>query len=184
MPTQRNTLNSAGNWNKGSLRLSHGMPNTISVLAKKYSAEKTITAASKGAAPSQPTLAMLDSAICSSEPVATMASAAEAGLKSRLVQRLDVRQVPTPASAAATTAAAAGPCISSTRKMKISPTMNEFLVPGTRTGNKPAPMVKASPAAICTQASQGMAATAAKLKASADNPVPTTAHQNSVALRL
>ena len=71
---------------------------------------------------------------CRAQPVAVTAIAASAGLISRLVQRLELRIEPTKASPAAASTAAAGPCISSNRKMKISPAANEFFEPGMRTG--------------------------------------------------
>ena len=47
---------------------------------------------------------------------------------------LELRIEPTSASPAAASTAAAGPCINSSRKMKISPAANEFFEPGMRTG--------------------------------------------------
>jgi hypothetical protein len=81
----------------------------------------------------------------SSEPVVIIATAAIVGLAMRLVQRADVRHAPMPASQAEASVAAAGPCIRSSRKMKISPAANEFFDRGMRTGNKPASMVMATP---------------------------------------
>ena len=57
-------------------------------------------------------------------------STAIIGLAMRLLARLEVRQEPTAASPLAANTAAAGPWISSSRKMKISPAAKEFLVKG------------------------------------------------------
>ena len=68
--------------------------------------------------------------------------------------------------------------------MKISPAMKEFLVPGMRTGNKPAPMVSTRAAPICSQAQGERVATSTRLQASAAAPSTTTIHQKTVAPRL
>ncbi len=107
----------------------------------------------------------------------TMETIAIAGLAMRLVQRLEVRHEPTSASPAAASAAAGTPCISSTRKMKISPAAKELVERGMRTGKKPASVAMAAPATICSSAARGSAATAPTQCSSTSTPMDTMVHQ-------
>ena len=95
----------------------------------------------------------------------------------RLVQRLEVRHEPTNASPADASVAAAGPCSSSSRKMKISPAAKEFFERGMRTGNTPASIAISAPAAICIQAIAGIAATRCTENSSVATPSSTMVHQ-------
>src|SRR2546430_11522777 len=81
-----------------------------------------------------------------------------AGLAMRLVQRVEVRQDPTVASAAAVKVAAAGPCSSSSRKMNISPAAYECFDCGMRTGKKAASTAIAAMVAACGACVTGRAA--------------------------
>ena len=150
----------------------------------KYSAENSSVAPSSAAAPLHGEASSLASVACSSEPAPSMASAAAVGLKSRLVQRLEVRIAPTAPSIAATRLAAAGPSISSTRMMKISPAAYECLVPGTRTGNIPAQIASAAPPAICIQTVHELPARLSTELVKASAPPSTTHHHKTVAGRL
>src|SRR5882762_11137746 len=94
-----------------------------------------IDSASRAPSPSNSCDFIVAARTLSNEPVRNMATAAIAGLAMRLVQREEVRHDPTHASHAEATVAAAGPCISNSRKMKISPAANEFFERGMRTGN-------------------------------------------------
>ena len=107
-----------------------------------------------------------------------MAMLAVAGLTIRLVQRLDVRHEPTSASPAAASVAAAGPCSSSSRKMKISPAANEFFERGTRNGKKPASIAIARHAPTSASSSSGSADSAAQRMREDDaTPISTMIHQ-------
>ena len=129
------------------------------------------TISSPGAAP------VAAMAQCSSDPAPNMAMPAMAGLARRLVQRLDVRHEPTAASAAAASVAAAGPCMSSSRKMKISPAANECFWRGMRTGKHPASIATAMPLAICSTPSGVSRATLNIETTSTAAPASTAHHQ-------
>ncbi len=119
-----------------------------------------------------------------SRPTPPIASTAIAGDASRLVQRLLVRYEPMKPSPAAATTAAAGPCSSSSRKMKISPAAKLVLTPGMRTGNTPASIAMAVPASTCSQTSGGRGSRLASAAPSATAPPSTTTHQYKTAGRL
>src|SRR2546430_17653679 len=70
-------------------------------------------------------------------PQPYIAIAAMVGLPMRLVQRFEVRQEPTAASAAAGIGAAAGPWRGSKKKMKSPGPAGGGLVPGMGTGKSP-----------------------------------------------
>ena len=93
----------------------------------------------------------------STVPTLNIATQAIAGLAMRLVHRLEVRQEPINPSPAAANVAAAGPCSSNSRKMKISPAAKEFFERGTRTGKKPASMAMPAPTATCNKSPRGSA---------------------------
>ncbi len=112
-----------------------------------------------------------------SEPARAIDRQAIAGLAMRLVQRFDVRHEPTKASPAAATIAPHGPCISSSRKMKISPATNEFFECGTRTGKKPASIAIAVAAATCCSADGSIGATFRHAIAKTVVPSATAPHQ-------
>ena len=85
------------------------------------------------------------------EAQASIASEAIAGVPMRLVQRLEVRHDATsPSQDAAARIAAAGPCTSSSRKMKISAPAIEVLVFGMRTGKRPTSAATAAPISTCS----------------------------------
>jgi hypothetical protein len=100
-----------------------------------------------------------------------------AGLTMRLVQRRDVRYEPTKASPAAATLAAAGPWMSSSRKMKISPAAKEFFECGMRTGKTPASIAMAMPTDTCSQACGVRSASETPACTSTAAPSATTVHQ-------
>ena len=112
-----------------------------------------------------------------SVPATNIDSAAISGLAMRLVQRVDVRIAPTPASPAEASAAAAGPCISSSRKMNISPAANELFERGIFTGKAPAIIATAMPTASCSVAPAGSDATRISESPTLAAPSATTAHQ-------
>ncbi len=106
-----------------------------------------------------------------------IATAADAGLTSRLVQRLELRIEPTKASPPAASTAAVGPCISNSRKMKISPAANEFFDPGMRTGYMPAIIATTQPIRICSWMPGGWVVSWAAANNTATHPTVTTVHQ-------
>ena len=182
MPTQRSATVAATGRNSASPRLSRCTPVSSTALMTKYSPAKAIIAAATPAALATPAPSSRASAHCSSEPEVQIDRPVMAGVTSRLVQRLDVRKAPSPVSPAATRAAAAGPIISSTRKMKASPTAKDCLAPGTRTGNRPEPTARARPTVICSATDQGCCSTHIAQPASTLPPRPTISHQKAVAL--
>ena len=95
----------------------------------------------------------------------------------RLVQRLELRQEPTPASQADARAAASGPFIINSRKMKISPAVKELVERGMRTGTRPAVIASTVATTICNQADGGMPAMCCTACSSAPLPSSTTLHQ-------
>ena len=106
-----------------------------------------------------------------------MASAAMAGLAMRLVQRRELRLDPMAASTLAASVAAAGPCSSSSRKMKVSPAVTEWIERGLRTGNRPASTMITRPTATCQAAWAGRSARLARASTRAVPPASTTVHQ-------
>jgi hypothetical protein len=106
------------------------------------------------------------------------------GLAMRLLQREVVRKAPTPASPAAASAAASGPCISSSRNMKISPAANEILVRGMRTGKKPASMASTVTRGHLAPDLQRLGRQQHQRPTRVADPASTTAHQYRRADRL
>jgi hypothetical protein len=109
-----------------------------------------------------------------------MAMLAVAGLTIRLVQRLDVRHDPTSASPAAASVAAAGPCSSNSRKIAISPAVNEFFERGTRNGTKPASIEIAAIAKTSARSSSGNADSARSVWVRTATPISAVIHQYAV----
>ena len=148
-----------------------------SVLTTKYSTALAMVASSSRPGPYRSWTLALARTDCSRLPRPNMAMLAMAGLAMRLVQRLDVRQLPVSPSAAAATMAAAGPSSSSSRKTKISPAANELLLRGMRIGTRPAIMAMAVPTTTCSWLAQGSASSCSTDPDNRKKPTSTTAHQ-------
>ena len=106
-----------------------------------------------------------------------IASAAAAGLPSRLVSRFDVRADVAPASQAEASAAAAGPWKRSSNRMKISAPATEIFEPGIRTGNQPASIAIAIPTMICDWSVVASVLSWPNDHAMTDAPIANVAHQ-------
>jgi hypothetical protein len=146
--------------------------------------ENTIAATTVSPALVRPRCCSHANVMCSSEPQQNIASAESVGLAMRLVQRLELRMAPTIVSQPAANVAAAGPCISSSRKMKTSPAANELFEAPMRTGKKPATIAITMPASTCATTAPGSMATLVAECITAARPSRTTVHQYAVALRL
>ena len=166
MPTQRKTLTRSASWKKGSPRLRRSTPESNVALSRKYNEpasiasaiSTTVPLAAGAASPSAPGCPRPARAVSSRLPVMPIVTAAMVGLAMRLVQRLEVRSEPMKASPATATAAAAGPSISSSRKMKTSLATKDCRVPGIRTGKSPASIARPMPAATCNHTRGGSCA--------------------------